>query len=125
MSVSSRAETATSPQKVMRVGVAMMLVLLLMPLAFWLQKSLAMDGSVPPCDAGPVLKQLRAATSSPNAPVVIEAIRDIHSVGFDAQIGHRICMATLGEGAQVRQLKFAISVTDSNPGTLRVEAVSD
>lgn len=125
MSVSSRAEMTADPQRVARIGGAMMLVLLLMPLAFWLQKSLVAAGNVPSCDAGPVLKQLRTITSTAHPQAATDAIRDIHSVGVDGQIGHRICMATLGEGGQARQLKFAISHSDSAPHTLRVEAVSD
>jgi hypothetical protein len=109
----------------MRIGGAMMLVLLMMPLAFWLQRSLVVDDNVPRCDAGAVLEELRTLTSVRHPLEAMGPIRDIHSVGFDAQIGHRICMATLGEGARARQLKFAISHRNSSPRTLRVEAFSD
>jgi hypothetical protein len=125
VNASDRALIPANPERVMRIGGAMMLVLLMMPLAFWMQKSLSEDDSVPRCDADTVLQQLRAATSAEHSQVAMDAIRDIQSVGYDAQIGHRICMATLGEGPRARQLKFAVSHSDSSSRTLRVEAVSD
>jgi hypothetical protein len=104
----------------------MMLLLLLMPLAFWVQKSVMGDDSELRCDADVVLKQLRAMTSDSRLQTnSMDVIRDIQSVGFDPQIGHRICMARVGDGANARHLKFAISHTDSLPHTLRVEAVGD
>ncbi|MCC1497381.1 hypothetical protein [Alcanivorax sp. 1008] len=125
MTVSDRSMSRADPERVMRIGGVMMLVLLMMPLAFWLQKSLLVDNSVPRCDAGAVLKELRTLTSVRHPLDAMDPIRDIHSVGFDAQIGHRICMATLGHGAHARQVKFAISHRNSSPPILRVEAVSD
>ncbi|MDF1628301.1 MAG: hypothetical protein P1U78_00780 [Alcanivoracaceae bacterium] len=125
MTASDHPVNRADPERVIRIGGAMMLALLMMPLAFWLQRSLVVDDSVPRCDAAAVLRQLRTVTSVQHPQAAMDAIRDIHSVGFDAQIGHRICMATLGEGVGARQLKFAISHRNSSPHTLRVEAVSD
>lgn len=125
MKLLSRAPAAADPGPVMRIGGTIMLALLLTPLIFWVQNSQLADGDIPRCDSVPVIRQLRETASVRHPRMVADVIRDIQSVGYDPQIGHRICMATLGEGAAARQLKFAISRTNSSPPGLHVEAVSD
>ena len=113
------------PERVAVIGGSLMLLLLMLPLLFWLDGRAWSNGRVPDCDSLPVLAELRRVYPKVAQARLTSAIRDVHSVGMDRRLGHRMCYGRVGVGDEARRLKFAVSYQNDANDSVRIELVTD
>lgn len=113
------------PERVAVIGGSLMLLLLLLPLLFWLDGRAWGNEGVPDCDSLPVLAELRKVYPQVVHAPLTAVIRDVRSVGMDRRLGHRMCYGRVGEGDEMRRLKFAVSYQSDANDSVRIELVAD
>ena len=114
-----------APERVIVVGGGLMLMLLMLPLLFWLDGHAWGNERVPDCDSLAVLSELREIYPRVAHAPLVTIIRDVQSVGLDRRLGHRMCYARVGKGEQEHRLKFAVSYRGDADDSVRIELVTD